>query len=97
MFTTSDIHSLTDFQRNAKDHVKRLKDTKKPEILTVNGKASLVIQDAAAYEEMVDLLDSIQHVKKASEAFDRGEGRPVSQFFEEFEKKHGISGEEIQS
>ncbi len=95
MFTSSDIHSLTDFQRNTKDHVKRLKNTKKPEILTVNGKASLVIQDAAAYEEMVDLLDSIKHIKKAAKSFDEGKGRPINQFFEEFEKKHGISGEKI--
>jgi len=92
MFTTHDIHPLTDFQRNAKDHVKRLKDTKRPEILTVNGKPSLVIQDAVAYEAMVDLLDSLKHIQIAAEAFNKGEGRPVNEFFVEFEKKHGLSG-----
>ncbi len=95
MFSTNDIHPLTDFQRNTKDHVKRLKDTKKPEILTINGKASLVIQDAAAYEEMAELIDSLKHIKKATEEFDRGEGRAIKDFFAEFEKKHGLDGEKI--
>jgi len=81
MFTTSDIHPLTDFQRNAKDHVKRLKDTKRPEILTINGKPSLVIQDASAYEEMVDLLDSLHQLKTAVEAYNRGEGQPIEEAF----------------
>ncbi len=81
MFTTSDIHPLTDFQRNAKDHVKRLKDTKRPEVLTINGKPSLVIQDASAYEEMVDLLDSLQQLKTAVEAYNRGEGQPIEEAF----------------
>ncbi len=95
MFSTNDIHPLTDFQRNTKDHVKRLKNTKKPEVLTINGKPSLVIQDAVAYEEMADLLDSLKQIKKAAEAFDRGEGKPINDFFKEFEKKHGLDGEKI--
>jgi hypothetical protein len=43
-----DIRSVTDFQRNAKVHVARLKKTKAPMVLTVNGNASVVVQDAAA-------------------------------------------------
>jgi len=95
MFSTNDIHPLTDFQRNTKDHVKRLKDTKKPEVLTINGKPSLVVQDAAAYEEMVDLLDSLKHITKAVEEMDSGKGRSIRSFFNEFEKKYGIDGEKI--
>ena len=87
MFTTNDIYPLTDFQRNTKDHVKRLKDTKRPEVLTINGKPSLVIQDAAAYEEMASLLDSLRQIKIAAEAFDNGEGRPASEVFAELDKK----------
>ena len=44
----TDIHSLTDFQRNVKDHLKHLKETGRPEILTVNGKAAVVVQDGPA-------------------------------------------------
>jgi len=96
MFTIKEIHPLTDFIRNAKEHVKHLKKTRKPEVLTVNGRASVVVQDATAYEEMVELLDSLMHIKKAAESFDEGQGRPAGDFFKEFEKKHGLGGEEIQ-
>ena len=58
MFTTNDIYPLTDFQRNTKDHMARLKDTKRPEVLTINCKPSLVVQDAAYAEN-----DSIDHAR----------------------------------
>ena len=48
MIALQDIRSLTDFQRNTKSHLKRLKSTGRPEVLTVNGKAELIVQDAAA-------------------------------------------------
>lgn len=39
MFRTDSIYSLTDFQRNARTHLDRLKQSGQPEILTVNGQA----------------------------------------------------------
>jgi len=48
MIQTQNIHSLTDFQRNTVGHVRRLKETGMPAVLTVKGKAELVIQDADA-------------------------------------------------
>ena len=96
MFSANDIYSLTDFQRNAKDHVDRLTKTKRPEVLTVKGKAQVVVQDARAYEQIVEELETIKKVNAAAAAFDRGEGRPVQEFFDEFEKKHELAGEKIQ-
>ena len=95
MFSANDIYSLTDFQRNAKDHVERLAKTRRPEVLTVKGKAQVVVQDARAYEQMVEELETIKKVNAAAAAFDQGKGRPVQEFFTEFEKKHGLVGEKI--
>lgn len=53
-----DIISLTDFQRNAKDHITRLARTGKAQVLTVNGKASLVVQDAEAYQKLLDQAEA---------------------------------------
>src|ERR1039458_8559472 len=39
MLDAREIHPLTDFLRNHKAHVTRLKETHAPEVLTVNGKA----------------------------------------------------------
>jgi prevent-host-death family protein len=54
---TSDIHSLTDFTRNAKGFIKHIRATKRPMAITVNGEAEVVIQDAASYQEMVDEIE----------------------------------------
>ncbi|HMD09032.1 MAG TPA: type II toxin-antitoxin system Phd/YefM family antitoxin [Candidatus Acidoferrum sp.] len=55
-----DIGSLTDFNRNTKAHLKRLRRTGRPELLTVNGKAEVVVQSASAYQR---LLNSVQKLK----------------------------------
>jgi len=55
----ADILSLTDFHRNSKAHLKRLRRTGRAAILTVNGKAEVVVQDAAAYERLLGRLDRV--------------------------------------
>ena len=57
MLDTRNIYPLSDFQRNAKDFISQLKKSQQPIVLTVNGKAALVIQDAEAYQELLDSLD----------------------------------------
>ena len=79
MFSTSEIHSLTDFQRNAKTYVQRLSDTKRPEVLTVNGEAQVVIQDARAYEEMVDLLHSLKQINSSLNDIEHGRVKPIAE------------------
>ncbi len=53
-----DIISLTDFQRNAKQHITRLSRSGKAQVLTVNGKACLVVQDAEAYQKLLDQAEA---------------------------------------
>lgn len=49
-----DIRSLTDFHRNTKEHLTRLRRSGRPEVLTINGKAELVVQNAAAYQRLLE-------------------------------------------
>lgn len=71
MFQSTDIHTLTDFNRKPGEHIKRLAERKRPELLTVNGKAAVVVQDAESYERMAALADyaegiiNIRHSAKA--------------------------------
>ena len=62
MIKVENIRSLSDFQRNTKEHLKRLKKTGKAEVLTVNGHAELVVQSAAAYQKLLDLADLAESV-----------------------------------
>ena len=57
MFRVAEIFSLSDFQRNTREHIRRLRETGRPEVLTVNGRAALVVYDAAAYQEIADRLE----------------------------------------
>jgi|ERR1700687_1840225 len=71
MLDTREIHSLTDFLRNHKRHVARLKKTHAPEVLTVNGKAEVVVQDAASYQRMQERLHHMETLAAIQEGMAR--------------------------
>lgn len=67
MLDGNNIRSLSEFQRNARTHIRRLKRSGKPEVLTLNGKAELIVQDAAAYQKLLesaDLADSVRILRE---------------------------------
>jgi prevent-host-death family protein len=85
-----DIHPLTDFKRNTSDFLAQLKSTGQPVILTINGKAEIVIQDAKSYQRLFDLaehLETIEAVKEGIASANRGEGRPIDELFDEIENQ----------
>jgi len=62
MVETDQIHSLTDFLRNHKSHVDRIKQTGGPEVLTVHGRPELVVLDAGAYQKLMARLEHSEAV-----------------------------------
>ena len=60
MLDTRQTNPLSDFVKDAEAHVARLKETRAPEILTVNGRAEAVLLDTETYEE---LLERVRHVE----------------------------------
>jgi len=68
MIRPQDIESLTEFSRNMKANLKRLKRTGRPELLTVNGKAEVVIQSASAYQRLLDRLDNCERSDREKSA-----------------------------
>jgi PHD/YefM family antitoxin component YafN of YafNO toxin-antitoxin module len=94
LLDTREIHSLTDFLRNHKAHMARLKETHAPEVLTVNGKAEVVIQDATSYQAMLDRLhhmETIAAIQEGMASAERGELKPAAQVFDEMRAKYGLS------
>jgi PHD/YefM family antitoxin component YafN of YafNO toxin-antitoxin module len=93
MLNTREIHSLTDFLRNHKAHVARLKKTHAPEVLTVNGKAEVVVQDAISYQAMLDLLhhmETIAAIQEGMASAERGELKPAAQVLDEMRARYGL-------
>lgn len=91
MVDLKSIRSLSDFQRNTKDHIKRLKKTGKPEVLTVNGEAELVVQSAEAYQQLLEsaeMADSVRVLKERLAAANRGaRGVPAKRALAEIKKR----------
>jgi len=56
MVEAVEIHPLSEFGRDAESLVSRVKQAGRPVVLTVEGRAEVVLQDAASYQAMVDRL-----------------------------------------
>src|SRR5260370_41430490 len=90
---TKDIHSLTTFRRRSGDFMKQLKKSKRPVVLTVKGKAAAVVQDAEAYQRLLDVAahaDAEEGVRQGLDEAKKRKTRSVREFFAEFEARHGI-------
>ena len=90
MDLSRDIHPLTDFKRHTPDFLRQLKESGSPLVLTVNGKAEIVVQDAKSYQRLLDVaerLETIEAVKEGLASIDKGEGRSVDEVFDDLETK----------
>ncbi|MGB2923694.1 MAG: type II toxin-antitoxin system Phd/YefM family antitoxin [Limnothrix sp.] len=87
------IHPLSEFQRSAKSFLETLKETKSSIVLTVNGKAAVVVQDAESYQlmtERMELLESMLGIRKSLEEFDQGKGIALDDASQSLREKYDI-------
>ena len=90
---TKDIQSLTTFRRKSGAFLKQLKRSKRPVILTVNGKAEAIVQDAEAYQRLLDIAaraDVYEAIRQGLDDVAHGRTRPARQVFEELRRHYGI-------
>lgn len=93
MKLTRDIQSLSVFKRDTSKFMKQMKKTKQPIVLTVNGKAAMVVQDAESYEEFLrqkDRIETIEGVRRGIADMKAGRTRPSEEVFRELFEKYGI-------
>lgn len=94
MFRAEDICSLSDFVRNASRHASRLRETGRPEVLTLNGSADLVVQSAKAYQALIDRLDELETLaalREAAAEIERGEGAPADEAIARLRGRLGLA------
>ena len=90
---TQDIQPLTTFRNNSVEFMKQLKATQRPIILTVNGKPEAVVQDAAAYQRLLNIAaaaDPREGIRQGLEDITNGRTRPAKEVFDELRQKHRI-------
>jgi prevent-host-death family protein len=72
-----EINSLSDFKRNTGEFLKQLKKSGRPVVLTINGRAEIVVQDAASYQNLLEIserLETIEALKPAIAEMKLGKG-----------------------
>ena len=92
---SKDIHSLSDFKRNTSEFLEQMRDSGHPLVLTINGKAEIVVQDAASYQELlrrVDELEALERIKRGLADVEAGRVTPLKEFAKEFRTKRGLPG-----
>ena len=87
MKTGRKTRSISDFKRNTPQLIREMKESGLPLTLTVNGKAELVVQDARAYQkllELVERLETIEGIRAGLAEMKAGRGRPAREYFDDF-------------
>jgi prevent-host-death family protein len=95
MDITRDIQALTTFRNHSAAMLRQLKKTKRPVVLTVNGKAAAVVQDAAAYQRLLDIAaraDAEDGIRQGREDVAKGRVSPARKALKSFRREHGVSG-----
>jgi PHD/YefM family antitoxin component YafN of YafNO toxin-antitoxin module len=81
-------------RRRSGDFMKQLKKSKRPVVLTVKGKAAAIVQDAEAYQRLLDIAaraDSEEGIRQGLDDVAHGRTRPAKEVFDDIRRKHGIS------
>ncbi len=88
-----DIHSISDFKRKTPDFVKQLKKTGKPVVLTMNGRAQVVVQDAQSYQNMMEIIERAKTIEAIREGLldvEQGKTMSLEDFDKEMKRKHRV-------
>ena len=85
--------TLAEFTRDADAAIRRLKETGEAEVLTVDGKPAVVVQDVKSYQRLLDALDraeAIEGIRRGLEEMRRGEGIPAEEVFAELRAEYDL-------
>ncbi len=86
----NDIRSLSDFKRNTVAVLDRLRETGNPLVLTVNGKAELIVQDAGAYQALLERVEASEGIQRGLADVKAGRTAPARKVFDRVRRKHAI-------
>jgi prevent-host-death family protein len=88
---SEDIRSVTDLKRNTKQILSQVHRTKRPVVLTVNGKADAVLMDTVTYEKHLKAANMARLLAHGEEDIAAGRTRPIRSFLKEFKRGRKVS------
>ena len=93
MDITKDIQPMTTFRNRSAEIMRHLRETGRPVVLTVNGKAAAVVQDAEAYQRLLDLAaeaNVAEGIRQGLEDLKHRRTRAARTVLAEIRAEHGI-------
>lgn len=89
---SEDTKSVSDLKRHMHEILEQIRKTRRPILLTVNGKADAVLIDAKTYEKQVKAMNLARLLAEGEEDIAAGRVRPARSFLREFKDAHKIPG-----
>jgi prevent-host-death family protein len=85
----NDIRPITYLKSRAANLLKQVNETKRPVIITQNGKPRAVLQDPQSYESMRNALGLLKLISQGEENIRKGKVSPQNNVFSRIEKTIG--------
>ena len=75
---------VTDLKRKTKEILSQVRRTRRPVVLTINGKPDAVLMDTKTYEKHLKASNLARLLARAEEDVAAGRTRPIRSFLKEF-------------
>ena len=82
-----DIQPLSEFRSKVAFYFDKVKKTKRPLVITQNGKSSAILLDVAEYQSMVDKIEVLEDIRLAEAQVAQGLGISHSEIKKKYSKK----------
>lgn len=69
-----DIKPLSEFRSKVANYLEQVRNTKRPLLITQNGKSSAVLMDVSEYESIMEKIELLQDIQVAKTQIDSGNG-----------------------
>jgi prevent-host-death family protein len=90
---STDIYSLSDFKRKTTKFMNQMKKTGHPVVLTINGKAEMVVQDAESYQRLLERAEQaemMEFLRESRADMEAGRTKPALEALDQLAKKHKL-------
>jgi len=69
-----DVKPLSEFRSKVASYLEHVHNTKRPLLITQNGKSSAVLMDVVEYETIIDKIELLQDIQLAKTQIEDGNG-----------------------
>lgn len=82
-----DVKPLSEFRANATACIQQVQKTKRPLVITHNGKSAAVLIDVSEYETLLGRIDLLEELRTGEAQIDAGKGLPHRKALDTVRKK----------